>query len=539
MKRKNLSLLTLGSVLVLCMLVYASCRKTDSKIEQTTNTGGTLIENKFFTDHRSADPKENALVEFLKRVNSKTPFVETTVKQIGYPRWDKAIKLSNIVTVSKLKTNGTTGVNTANTSVNYDTYYVPFVRDSQNYVNASMIIKASVSDTSIGYLCDWQYLNKTHGSPNVDTTAEKHALFFMMLDNRTLGYKDFTITDPGLFPSLVSRSGKKTIGLTNKTNSASSGQRNSDLVNMEVCYDYYTCGAPESSQCADGCDYLNCISPEGTPTHCALVVSICWVPFGSSGGGGTWTGFGTGSNPGSGGGGGGGYYGNDPGGPIPPSPCQGDPWQASSPNPSLSIAVKVNSGPCNVSSGWVPNPTPQQLVAIGNENGWYWSDPANFSPVEPYDPNRDGPYRSDGFRRNGSPKPYFHGTVQNWINDAGKKIATFTGTNGVSTDFPDAYISDILTPTNRAYTTSDGTIHADNLFTLAGLQHEYGHVLQIAKYGEDYYKNTIMPASLFSIITDIHRHKYFWTEMDANWEAVNFFGFSSPIAQDPTNYPWQ
>jgi hypothetical protein len=34
---------------------------------------------------------------------------------------------------------------------------VPFARDSQNYVNAAMVIKASTTDTSFEYRCDWQY----------------------------------------------------------------------------------------------------------------------------------------------------------------------------------------------------------------------------------------------------------------------------------------------------------------------------------------------------------------------------------------------
>ena len=62
------------------MVIYISCRKADifsSKSPQQT------IEDKFFNSHRSNDPKENALVDYLKRLNSQHPFIEKTAKQMA------------------------------------------------------------------------------------------------------------------------------------------------------------------------------------------------------------------------------------------------------------------------------------------------------------------------------------------------------------------------------------------------------------------------------------------------------------------------
>ena len=40
------------------------------------------VEEKFFTSHRSSNPAEKTIVEFMKRKNDKEHFVEQTVKQM-------------------------------------------------------------------------------------------------------------------------------------------------------------------------------------------------------------------------------------------------------------------------------------------------------------------------------------------------------------------------------------------------------------------------------------------------------------------------
>lgn len=114
------------------------------------------VETRFFKLCESADADIKAIVNFLSAENDKREFVKVTVDRIGYPRWDKALKSAkgrrtSIRTVCDKKTNGST------VSKNYDTYYIPFVRDSQNYVNAALVIKVGPADTSFSYQCDWQY----------------------------------------------------------------------------------------------------------------------------------------------------------------------------------------------------------------------------------------------------------------------------------------------------------------------------------------------------------------------------------------------
>ncbi|HRF23140.1 MAG TPA: hypothetical protein PLR98_03225, partial [Chitinophagaceae bacterium] len=127
----------------------------------------------------------------MKRQNDKLHFVAQTVRQIGYPRWDKAMAISK----TDASVNGR-----GQTADSANIYYVPFVRDSQNYVNASLIVKTNPADTSFSYLCDWQYSILNFSTNTItDTTAEKFALFFMVLDKNTFGHQNFNIQDKRLF----------------------------------------------------------------------------------------------------------------------------------------------------------------------------------------------------------------------------------------------------------------------------------------------------------------------------------------------------
>ncbi|MBS1760491.1 MAG: hypothetical protein JST23_10245 [Bacteroidetes bacterium] len=226
--------------------------------------------------------------------------MEQTVKQIGYPRWDKML-------ASKKKDNTKAGRNSSDDSTYI--YNIPFVRENENYVNASLNIKITGADTTFGYSCDWQYQNKTHGSPNVDTTAEYHALFFMILDNMVLGHSRFKINDTILFDSIsFNTGGIKEINLL-KINSTIAGRSNNQ--NHNLCFDFYICNTP--SYCGSHCDYLYC-----TTNQCYLLREICdgwWDDDGGSGGtGGGYEGEGSGAGGNGGGGNGGGTPPNcDPG----------------------------------------------------------------------------------------------------------------------------------------------------------------------------------------------------------------------------------
>ena len=303
------------------------------------------IEQKFFNTHRTADASEKAIVEYMKRQNDKLHFVAQTVKQIGYPRWDKAIAVSK--TDASVNGRGQTG-DSANI------YYVPFVRDSENYVNASLVIKTNPADTSFSYLCDWQYSQRNYGSPSVDSTAEHLSLFFMIMDKNVFGHNRFILTDTALFASHP-RQNDSTLRRVEIHETSNTGGRNNTLT-TSICFELIVCGSPNNSACKgpNGCDYLNC---GATPAVCYLT-TVCIdfdepPPSGGGGGGSGGTGGGSGGGGGGGGtgggsgggsGGSGGGSGGGGGGGTPPE-C-GEPLQP--------LAGRINvMDPCG--PGWVPD----------------------------------------------------------------------------------------------------------------------------------------------------------------------------------------
>lgn len=179
-------------------LVSAACRKAD--LFKTENNPKQTVEQKFLTGHRSANAIETRLVEFIERANQKKPFIHTTIERIGYPIWDKMMQVIPPAKSATITLNGISGKNSSSSSIDViQIYYVPFVRDSQNYVNASMVIKVSPTDTTFSYMCDWQYTTLNNAINNPDDKAEKLAVFFMKFDQIVFGHERFSVKDKSLF----------------------------------------------------------------------------------------------------------------------------------------------------------------------------------------------------------------------------------------------------------------------------------------------------------------------------------------------------
>ena len=283
--------------------IYISCRKTDQVNRSVIPDSQADL--KFFSEHRSSDPLVIALSQFVKNENAKYGFVNKLVKKIGYPRWDKSI-----VTSGKGRKNGRSAEDSTNT------VFIPFVADSQNIVNAALVINTTPIDTSFKFLCNWQYSARLYGSPTIDTTAENLALLFMILDGHVFGYTKFNITDPLLFsniPLSPTVTGRQIV----ITNTGIGGRQNQiverqNLVETAiVCIYGYFCGTPTWPGCADedGCDYMSCIGQQCYSTTDCFTVIVS--P--ETGGGGTGGTGGPGDTGGSGGGGSGGGW-------TPPDP---------------------------------------------------------------------------------------------------------------------------------------------------------------------------------------------------------------------------
>jgi hypothetical protein len=168
------------------MFVINACRKTDNQATAKKING-----EKFFNSRKSSNPLVQSVTGFIKRQNEKYNFVEKTVNQIGYPYLDKAV----IMTAPSGSHRG------ASDSTNI--IYVPFVRDTQNFVNASLIISITPTDTSFMYLCDWQYSSFGYDTTSTGWNAMNVFHVFTRLDNVVFNRTKFRITDENLLTQQV------------------------------------------------------------------------------------------------------------------------------------------------------------------------------------------------------------------------------------------------------------------------------------------------------------------------------------------------
>jgi hypothetical protein len=242
-----------------------SCRK----IGQTNSDSYEIkIEEKYFNEHRSESLIEKTLVEYIKSQNCTKKFVEKTVSQIGYPRWNKKMVYNFI---------NNKGADTTATL-----YFIPFVRTNENYVNSAMLIRASKFDTSFSYICDWQYSQNKNSKTDTVALAESYAVFFMNFDKLVFNSTEFIITDTLLF----NFNNKKAVRvrLDSITNS---GKLNS-LVPIEFCQ--------QVTIFQQNCPYIQlngfCFGPNGACDNCIyctneVSTTYCWTQWVESIGGGS------------------------------------------------------------------------------------------------------------------------------------------------------------------------------------------------------------------------------------------------------------
>jgi hypothetical protein len=359
--------------LVATVLIWAACRKTDSK-PGTNEQAPSVNETRFFSEHRSANQQVEAITQWVKQQNDKQNFVTQTIKQIGYPRWDKVL-----ITNSPKK--GGRGAEDSSLLV-----YVPFVRDSQNYVNASMVIRTSSADTSFSYLCDWQYAQLSNTVTGISDSAEQFAIFFMVLDKRVMGHTRFTISDTGLFRNATHKANYvKLIDTTGV------GGRGNLLIPVESCQTatvyFNDCpyqGNANVPQCngPNGCDNCPLCTSE-------LQYDYCWIDYIDDGSGGGNTGGTTGGG------------GSGSGGTPPTSPC-----------PTTTTGNRGSTYE-NCRPGWVPiidNPPP---YVCNYQLTPYQASIFNQIDAEDNLANQNFNLDCQGTRRSGNIN--FPGTKEHWL----------------------------------------------------------------------------------------------------------------------------
>jgi len=334
----------LGLVIVFFTIIIISCRKIET--EKGFKRDARIITSDFFQRHIPSDPLTKSLLDFIKKKNDTLHFVEKTVERIGYPRWDKANSFSG-------KTNkygGRAGADSNSITITF----IPFVRDSQNYVNALMAIRTTASDTSFRYLCDWQYTD----TAAIGMETDAFAFFMMKMDKSVFGHNNFRITDSSIFNGWPYA--PDAVRLID-----SLPQTVSNLVTpiyYEICFisygPEYPCGQVEG--CVPGQSSASCFKYCRDEIGRSCFTGVIWEDD-DYGGGGTGTG-----GSGSGGSGGGG----NPPEEGTPSDCD---------EGGLSGR---NFDPCG--PGWEPIPIedePQPQSPLPNQS---YREPAEFGGVRTY-----------------------------------------------------------------------------------------------------------------------------------------------------------
>jgi hypothetical protein len=254
-----------------------SCRKEQASVSVPQE----IVAERFFNEHRTNSTEEKHLVDYLSRLNEKKGFINKTVERIGFPHWDKLVKYSFLSSSSGNVASLSTGSSSKQDSAT--NYIIPFVRDTQNYVNAAMFIKTDKGDTSISYLCDWQY--SKFRTPAQISQANDIAIFFMLFDRKVYGHQKFDVLDSALFR----KNNKKAITISFKNTDSSNTNGFSTYTCTSYTITYYHCPAPVGScngyqgEC-DGCfDYCR---TDDSFTICNWVASVS-PPGNDFGGGGT------------------------------------------------------------------------------------------------------------------------------------------------------------------------------------------------------------------------------------------------------------
>jgi hypothetical protein len=308
---------------LLIIIASVSCRKVDKIESSEQNNATSALSARFFDSHKTDNPIVNKVNKFVKGQNEKYNFLEDLSQRIGFPRWDKAIVNLDEALHKNFQD-----------SIFYT--FVPFVRESQEYVNATLIVKTSGADTVFKIVYDNLYRNQDYSVPDSANSPENIASLFFVMDFHTFGITKHKLFDGLLFNSSRNSWGPvlgREVTLTANTSKVSKSS-------VFISATYTTCvGGIHCEYNSPGehcyelgrCDYLDpCPTGRCWPTvECTDINFTIWASEGggSSGGsptGGSGGGFGTGSS---------GWN----------NPCNGG-----------SIAVKSNLLDCTATTpGWV------------------------------------------------------------------------------------------------------------------------------------------------------------------------------------------
>lgn len=252
------------------LVIFITCRKIDYKRDE--KFGFVDPTEKFFTVPGNTDLRVQVIVEKIKQQNSKYDFVKDLVKRVGLPVWNKSLVVAPSQHSKLLSDSSVTFL------------YIPFASDST--VNASLIVRTTIGDTSFRLLNNFDYSDFGFDSTTNNWNAKNVFHLFTIFEREIFNHTVFKILDSRLFPSPDTN--RATIVHLKKNNLTWDRQsllsEITDCQWVDVCFgpDWYEdwCGGG----CSTDCEYY---------THTELSCTIVWSegggsPPGGGGGGTTW-----------------------------------------------------------------------------------------------------------------------------------------------------------------------------------------------------------------------------------------------------------
>lgn len=228
--------------------------------------------------------------------------------------------------------------------VSGEVVYVPFVRDSDNYVNSLLMVKMDVTDTIFRMVHDYSYKAFSYDTTNHSKWNARDVFnLFTSFDYSVFGHTKFWVKDTNLFKP---ENDSSYVIATRVNGSSHRKSARVSLYAVEECVTWEICTYPGAGPTGpDGSDP----TPPGGGTSGGVVramnncsyLDICSTYYYDDGGGGGGT---TGTGDGTGGSGGTGWYGGS-------NPCTG-----STPTAVPRLSNVAPGDGCG--SGWEPVPTP-------------------------------------------------------------------------------------------------------------------------------------------------------------------------------------
>ncbi len=253
------------------LAVCVSCRKLD-RSPNSPSDNETVA--RFFTEHASTDSRIQNIVAFLNQKNGKHNFVGKMVKQIGFPYWDKSMIISKASEGSRLSEDSG------------KIFYIPFVRDTQHYINSLLLLKTTTKDTSYQFILDWQYDLYGFDTTAPGLNAKDIFHLFARFDQQIFGHTTFRILDNRLFPPERPNDSLKTVV---KIKNTTTSQRLLTLTPITLCSHEDVCYGPAwyeewcDGGCTPTCEYF-----QYTSTQCTTIwIEGGWITLGGSTGGGS------------------------------------------------------------------------------------------------------------------------------------------------------------------------------------------------------------------------------------------------------------